>query len=61
LPGSNFTIRLDSGEPMVEGRSIGHGLGMCQFGAIGLASSGADFRSILAHYYPNSEVIQAPQ
>lgn len=60
LPGSSFTIRHDAGEATIEGRSIGHGLGMCQFGAIGLASSGADFRSILAHYYPNSEVIQMP-
>jgi SpoIID/LytB domain protein len=27
---------------------------MCQFGAIGMASAGASFRQILAHYYPNT-------
>jgi peptidoglycan hydrolase-like amidase len=34
----------------------GHSIGMCQHGAIGMAQSGADFRSILAHYYPNAEL-----
>lgn len=32
----------------------GHAIGMCQHGAIGMAQLGADFRSILAHYYPNT-------
>jgi len=34
----------------------GHAIGMCQHGAIGMAQSGADFRSILAHYYPNTDL-----
>lgn len=38
----------------------GHAIGMCQHGAIGMAESGADFRSILAHYYPNTTVASAP-
>lgn len=60
LPGSSFTAKRDAGELLIEGHSIGHGLGMCQLGAIGLATSGADFRSILAHYYPNSTLTQLP-
>jgi SpoIID/LytB domain protein len=32
-------------------------VGMCQFGATGMAANGADFRSILEHYYPNSELV----
>lgn len=60
LPGSTFTVRREVGGVLLEGQSIGHSLGLCQSGAIGLASSGADFRSILAHYYPNTEVIQLP-
>lgn len=35
---------------------IGHGIGMCQYGAAGMALAGADFRSILTHYYPNAEL-----
>jgi len=34
----------------------GHAIGMCQHGAIGMAQSGADFRSILMHYYPNTDL-----
>lgn len=38
----------------------GHGFGLCQFGAIGMAAAGADYPSILAHYYPNTELAQLP-
>jgi peptidoglycan hydrolase-like amidase len=38
------------------GPSAGHGMGLCQMGAMGMAAAGADFRAILAHYYPNTEV-----
>jgi stage II sporulation protein D len=58
LPGSNFIVSHDAGGSVLDGKSIGHSLGLCQFGAIGLAASGADFRSILAHYYPNTDVTQ---
>ncbi len=34
------------------GRGWGHGVGMCQVGAAGLAESGATFIDILEHYYP---------
>jgi peptidoglycan hydrolase-like amidase len=34
----------------------GHRLGLCQRGAAGMAASGADFRSILDHYYPGASV-----
>ena len=33
------------------GAGYGHGVGMCQFGAVGRARAGADYRSILATYY----------
>jgi len=61
LPGSTFTIRQDAGGVIIDGQSIGHSLGLCQSGAIGLAQSGADFRSILAHYYPNTDVTELPE
>ncbi len=34
----------------------GHGLGLCQAGAIGLARAGAHWRDILAKYYPGAMV-----
>jgi len=35
----------------VRGQGFGHGVGMSQWGARGLAEQGADFRQILRHYY----------
>ena len=35
----------------VRGKGFGHGVGMSQWGARGLAEQGADFRQILEHYY----------
>jgi SpoIID/LytB domain protein len=34
----------------------GHGLGLCQRGAAGMAREGKRFREILMHYYPNAEL-----
>jgi stage II sporulation protein D len=42
---------------LVRGQGYGHGVGMSQWGAHGLAEQGADFRSILQHYYRGAEVI----
>lgn len=33
------------------GKGEGHGVGLCQWGAIGMARSGKSFQDILAHYY----------
>jgi stage II sporulation protein D len=37
-----------------EGRGWGHGVGMCQWGAMQLSREGYDLRSILDHYYPGA-------
>ena len=42
------------------GRGWGHGLGLCQAGAYGMAAAGAGYREILAHYYPGTEIRPAP-
>jgi stage II sporulation protein D len=42
------------------GRGWGHGVGLCQTGAFGMALAGRTYREILAHYYPGTEVAQAP-
>jgi stage II sporulation protein D len=40
------------------GRGWGHGLGMCQTGAYGMAMEGATFQQILEHYYPGTVLQQ---
>ncbi len=57
LPSTNFQIFLDRDSNNVlqtvriTGNGYGHGVGMCQCGAIGRARAGADYRQILTHYY----------
>jgi len=59
IPGDDFTIRYQGGVMVVEGVGQGHGIGLCEAGARAMAAAGADFRQILAHYYPNAAVIPA--
>ena len=42
----------------LRGAGFGHGAGMCQQGAIGMAEAGADYRTILRHYYVGAAVKQ---
>ena len=41
---------------IIRGAGSGHGVGMCQVGAIGMANAGRNFREILKQYYPKAEV-----
>ncbi len=42
------------------GRGWGHGVGLCQTGAFGMALAGHTYREILAHYYPGTDVGPPP-
>ncbi len=42
-----------------DGHGFGHGLGMCQWGANGLAKLGRSAAEILAYYYPGSHLALA--
>lgn len=46
-----------NGWAFLSGRGWGHGVGLCQYGAQGMARLGKNCRDILQHYYPNSEVV----
>ena len=41
---------------VIEGSGRGHGVGLCQWGARGMALSGAGASAILAHYFPGTAV-----
>lgn len=45
---------------LVSGRGWGHGVGMSQYGALGLANDGRLYDEILAHYYPGTRLSPAP-
>lgn len=59
VPSNNFTVREENGEVILEGAGHGHGIGLCQRGAQAMAASGATFREILSHYFPNTNTTQA--
>jgi stage II sporulation protein D len=60
LPSNSFTQSEAAGEVLLNGVGRGHGVGLCQHGATGMALDGLDFRSILAHYFPNTTVESVP-
>jgi len=41
---------------IVSGKGFGHGVGLCQWGAIGMARAGKSYKSILKHYYKGVEI-----
>jgi stage II sporulation protein D len=45
------------GWAFLSGRGWGHGTGMCQCGAEGLARSGSKAEEILQYYYPGCEAV----
>ena len=61
LRSTNFTIQVTrTGDRIagvvVDGTGAGHGVGMCQWGAIGRSRAGFSYRSILSAYFPGTEL-----
>jgi stage II sporulation protein D len=49
---------IQDGAVRLEGRGFGHGVGLSQFGAKGMAERGYTAAQILAHYYPGAVVAE---
>ncbi len=62
LPSDRFDVALDRDQSgnirkiTFKGSGYGHGVGMCQCGAIGLSRKGWAFADILKHYYTGVDV-----
>ena len=62
LPSTYFSVERESqsrghlSKVALRGAGNGHGVGMCQWGAIGRSRAGQDARTILRHYYPGTVV-----
>ena len=60
LKSSAFTVRvLGDQVRFTDGRGYGHGVGLCQYGAQGMAKSGHSPMEILNFYYPGAKVERA--
>lgn len=56
LRSTAFEIKHENGEFIFTVTGYGHGVGMSQYGANVMAKGGSDYREILAHYYPGTEL-----
>ena len=56
LRSTAFALSYADGVFLFTVTGFGHGVGMSQYGANVMAAQGADYRAILAHYYPGTEL-----
>ena len=57
LRSTDFRLEYDGSDFVFTVAGYGHGVGMSQYGAKLMAEAGADYRSILAHYYPQTSLL----
>ena len=55
---SHFTIEEDSDNYIITTKGYGHGVGMSQYGANGMAKNGYNYEAILKHYYPGVSLVK---
>ncbi len=53
-----FTSRKSGNGLLISGRGWGHGVGLCQWGAKGMAEKGAHYRAILKYYYRDISLVK---
>ena len=56
LKSSNFNIELADGKIYITTKGFGHGVGMSQYGAEGMANLGFTYDEILKHYYTGIKI-----
>jgi len=56
LNSTNFALEISSSEVRVTTTGYGHGVGLCQYGADGMAKAGYDSRKILQYYYQGVQI-----
>ncbi len=61
LPSNYIYFKIKGENLIIEGRGFGHGVGMCQFGALEMARQGKNYREILRHYYPGTRIIKGSE
>lgn len=58
LKSSAFTVKVEGDVFILKGKGWGHGVGLCQIGAAVMAARGYNYRQILTHYYPGTEIVK---
>lgn len=58
LPSAWFDVEMSGGKIKAEGKAFGHGVGLCQFGALGRARANQNFREIIEAYYYGVSIVE---
>ncbi|MFV0274804.1 MAG: stage II sporulation protein D [Bacilli bacterium] len=58
LRSTDFKFILQDSGYIISTKGYGHGVGMSQYGANGMAKSGSTYTQILNHYYTNVKIVQ---
>ncbi len=56
LESNNFSIKKNGATITINGKGYGHGVGLCQWGALEQSKEGRNFEEILSLYYPGTKV-----
>jgi len=56
LPSTYWELKVANNSLYINSRGYGHGVGMCQYGANGMALDGKLYKEILAYYYKGTEI-----
>lgn len=57
LASSSFTIKMEGNKYVFNTTGSGHGVGMSQYGAQGMALEGSNYKDILNHFYTDVEIV----
>jgi len=55
-PGTRFSLSAKEGFVEIKSTGAGHGVGLCQWGAIGMDEKGKKYKEILSYYFPGTHV-----
>ena len=58
LKSTMFTLEMINGSFVFNGKGYGHGVGLSQWGAKGMAEKGYKYTEILEHFYPGTRIEQ---
>jgi stage II sporulation protein D (peptidoglycan lytic transglycosylase) len=57
LRSTMFNISIDdNGDVIIQGKGNGHGVGLCQWGAIDQSIQGKNYKQILSFYFPGTDI-----
>ncbi|MFM7723992.1 MAG: hypothetical protein ACKO7O_04295, partial [Bacteroidota bacterium] len=61
LKSAFFSVSLEENQVVLKGKGYGHGVGLCQEGAMNMAKKGYAYAQILGYYFPDFKLVNSPR